>query len=298
MFGWYSLWVMHSVPEHQQRERKAEEKKKRRRNCDSVVGLAKKDMSCSKALASTYINTKSSKREIAMNLSHLFSIFFLAPFNLRSTFTRFHIFSLGAMMLLLFIRCVVLSPSSSNIYAFYFLRHLFFFTAACFVPIRNCIISYFPTDSCPLHLRIRCDYFDQLFFGDTNIVITFDSCVCVCVSYFFSYLVIFVHHFVGVHVIFIYLFFIWIICPIWIWIRVCIGILSKWNAIFCISSQIVDSGFFFLPSIQHTIFHINLLFLSIYLTCYSNVSRKCVSDFRAAKAHSKNRKKSSTSIPI
>lgn len=39
--------------------------------------------------------------------------------------TRFH-FQVGAMILLLFIRCcVVLSPSSSNIYAFYFRCHLF-----------------------------------------------------------------------------------------------------------------------------------------------------------------------------
>lgn len=47
------------------------------------------------------------------------------------TYTHTHSFSintnfqLGAMMLWLFIRCVVLSPSSTNIYAFYFLRHLF-----------------------------------------------------------------------------------------------------------------------------------------------------------------------------
>lgn len=208
MFGWYSLWVMHSVPEHQQRERKAEEKKKRRRNCDSVVGLAKKDMSCSKALASTYINTKSSKREIAMNLSHRISfrlLFFLAPFNLRSTFTRFHIFSLGAMMLLLFIRSVVLSPSSSNIYAFYFLRHLFFLLQPAsfpfatvlfhiFLPIRVLsisafvaitLISYFSVTQILLSLSNRvfvCAF--HIFFLTLSFLLTI---LLVCMSFLFIY---------------------------------------------------------------------------------------------------------------
>lgn len=57
---------------------------------------------------------------------------------------RFHTFTLRAMILLLFIHSVFLSASSSNIYAFYFLRH--FFVGSSHHALQNGIISYFSTD--------------------------------------------------------------------------------------------------------------------------------------------------------
>lgn len=50
----------------------------------------------------------------------------------------------------------------------------------------------------------------------------------------------------------------------------CASVFVQTDAILCVCSII-------------PFFHINLLFLSIYLTCYSNVSRKCVSDLGISK---------------
>lgn len=141
--------------------------------------------SSSEPSASPYITMKSverqrerEKKELRENVSlGGVGVGVSLRFHLRST--SFH-FQLGAMMLLLFIRYVILSPSSSNIYAFYFRRHLFAAPSSCassqYYSIHNCFIFLYLSQIrvlFPLCISLLF-YLDQLFFGDTNIVITFD----------------------------------------------------------------------------------------------------------------------------
>lgn len=126
-------------------------------------------------------------------------------------------------------------------------------------------------------------YLDQLYFGDANIVITFDSCsffLSPCSTFSVLWLTL-----VSMSHLFIYLCINYFSASIWI----------HGASVFCpnempfrfflyrIDSTLSLNGCVCVcvprqPHAPRLFFHINLLFLSIYLTCYSNVSRKCVSD--------------------
>lgn len=233
-----------------------------------------------------------------MNLSHHFYfdffLFFVLVFvQLASTFTRFHIFSLGAR----WCYCCLFALSFYHRHLAIFMHFIFsviFFSLCSLILIGNCIILYFPTNSCPLHLHICCDYLDQLFFGDTNIVITFDSCVCVWVR-FFLYLLISVQHLLLCACHFYLFIFIWIICPVWIWIRLCIGICPNEMRFFAELARFCFSSIPFKYTQWYTFPHQFAVFvnLSDIRMCFANAYR-----ILGRKAHSKNRNKSSTSIPI
>lgn len=178
-------------------------------------------MSSSEALPSSYINRKSGKREILPWVLCLSVYICLASISS----TRFHInkffflLCLGTLMLLLFIRHVVVSPSSSNIYAFYFLRHLFAASSSHLQPYYfiycYSIHTFF---FCHFHFEFVyasiCYYLDQLFFRWHKYCYHFRFVhrSFVFLSLFFFSSLLWLSQFFGVHVIFIYLYINYLPC--------------------------------------------------------------------------------------